>query len=352
MSELLRLSSVVTPHDTTGERLGAGEALRFVSNVEDGKKRKFERIRIKIRPSRGRVSARIITKRSQEGKKGKNEPRRKLWCLAFLPFLFEQFCGLLVSPSPFSAREIKRRSRVLLVAGNWPVDNSVTFRLASQCLPDPDRSAELPFAAEALAIYGGRNFSASAVGRPSRGRFYLPAIPLLVFLLRPFMIITSHISNDPFLMNSSSSLCCVSNYRFSPTRTPSPWDGIRKSDKFSAVCPQRLPSIHNEQEALKKMPKGRLEYLKRLLPFLQNQSEDCLYLNVFSPLHGKPPPPNYFFPLAGFALPSTLSLSLFSLASNSSRAGEEAASAGLHPRGVLRVELGEPLRRLRAGQLR
>ena len=36
------------------------------------------------------------------------------------------------------------------------------------------------------------------------------------------------------------------------------------------------------------MPKGRLEYLKRLLPFLQNQSEDCLYLNVFSPLHGKP----------------------------------------------------------------
>jgi carboxylesterase type B len=36
------------------------------------------------------------------------------------------------------------------------------------------------------------------------------------------------------------------------------------------------------------MPKGRLEYLKRLLPFLQNQSEDCLYLNIFSPLHGKP----------------------------------------------------------------
>lgn len=35
------------------------------------------------------------------------------------------------------------------------------------------------------------------------------------------------------------------------------------------------------------MPKGRLDYLKRLLPFLQNQSEDCLYLNVFSPLHGK-----------------------------------------------------------------
>ncbi|XP_021708458.1 neuroligin-4, X-linked [Aedes aegypti] len=33
------------------------------------------------------------------------------------------------------------------------------------------------------------------------------------------------------------------------------------------------------------MPKGRLEYLKRLLPFLIDQSEDCLYLNVFSPAH-------------------------------------------------------------------
>ncbi|XP_055611267.1 neuroligin-4, Y-linked [Uranotaenia lowii] len=74
-------------------------------------------------------------------------------------------------------------------------------------------------------------------------------------------------------------------YRFSPTRTPSPWDGVRIADKFSPVCPQRLPSVNNETAALDKMPKGRLEYLKRLLPFLINQSEDCLYLNVFSPAH-------------------------------------------------------------------
>lgn len=48
----------------------------------------------------------------------------------------------------------------------------------------------------------------------------------------------------------------------------------------------------NETAALEKMPKGRLEYLKRLLPFLQNQSEDCLYLNVFAPVHGEFSGPN------------------------------------------------------------
>ncbi|ALC46886.1 CG34139 [Drosophila busckii] len=73
--------------------------------------------------------------------------------------------------------------------------------------------------------------------------------------------------------------------RFSPTRAPAPWEGIRISDKYSPVCPQRLPNIQNETAALEKMPKGRLEYLKRLLPFLQNQSEDCLYLNIFSPVN-------------------------------------------------------------------
>ncbi|CAD6991705.1 unnamed protein product [Ceratitis capitata] len=75
----------------------------------------------------------------------------------------------------------------------------------------------------------------------------------------------------------------IKQNRFSPTRAPAPWDGIRISDKYSPVCPQRLPNVQNETAALEKMPKGRLEYLKRLLPFLENQSEDCLYLNIFSP---------------------------------------------------------------------
>lgn len=62
---------------------------------------------------------------------------------------------------------------------------------------------------------------------------------------------------------------------------------ILLSYRFGPVCPQRLPNIANETAALEKMPKGRLEYLRRLLPYLQNQSEDCLYLNIYVPIQGK-----------------------------------------------------------------
>ncbi|CAK1541355.1 unnamed protein product [Leptosia nina] len=76
----------------------------------------------------------------------------------------------------------------------------------------------------------------------------------------------------------------VGSNRFSPTRTPSPWEGVRVSDRPGAACPQKLPDFDDEKLLLEKMPKGRLEYIKRLMPYLKNQSEDCLYLNIFAPL--------------------------------------------------------------------
>ncbi|XP_076221882.1 uncharacterized protein LOC116429173 isoform X2 [Nomia melanderi] len=69
----------------------------------------------------------------------------------------------------------------------------------------------------------------------------------------------------------------VGSLRFSPPRSPEPWRVVRQSLDFAPVCPQVVPKLRDEVKP------ARYEYLERLLPYLKNQSEDCLYLNIYAP---------------------------------------------------------------------
>ncbi|KAF7273263.1 hypothetical protein GWI33_014022, partial [Rhynchophorus ferrugineus] len=75
----------------------------------------------------------------------------------------------------------------------------------------------------------------------------------------------------------------VGPLRFQPPQAPLSWPGTRLADTFGAVCPQKYPDIGNRTAALQFMPKGRFQYLKKLIPLLVNQSEDCLFLNIYVP---------------------------------------------------------------------
>ncbi|XP_055619469.1 neuroligin-1-like [Toxorhynchites rutilus septentrionalis] len=78
----------------------------------------------------------------------------------------------------------------------------------------------------------------------------------------------------------------VGSLRFEPPKKVDPWKGTKLADTFGPVCPQSFPDISNRTVALLSMPKGRYQHLRRLLPLLANQSEDCLTLNIYVPGSG------------------------------------------------------------------
>lgn len=84
--------------------------------------------------------------------------------------------------------------------------------------------------------------------------------------------------------------------RFQPPEPPSSWTGVRNATQFAPVCPQHL----DERSLLHDMlPVWFTANLDTLMTYVQDQNEDCLYLNIYVPTEdGKraletegPPPP-------------------------------------------------------------
>ncbi|CAL4098290.1 unnamed protein product, partial [Meganyctiphanes norvegica] len=69
--------------------------------------------------------------------------------------------------------------------------------------------------------------------------------------------------------------------RFSPTNSPLPWDGVRTCVAAPPACPQ--PSIWPPRQGASAPNARRAAFLAAVSPLLANQSEDCLYLNIYAP---------------------------------------------------------------------
>ncbi|KAI2657250.1 neuroligin-3-like isoform X1 [Labeo rohita] len=71
----------------------------------------------------------------------------------------------------------------------------------------------------------------------------------------------------------------VGEKRFLPPEPPLSWSGIKNATHFAPVCPQ---NIHNAVPEIM-MPIWFTFNLDIVATYIQDQNEDCLYLNIYVP---------------------------------------------------------------------
>ncbi|XP_061525712.1 neuroligin-2a isoform X1 [Phycodurus eques] len=72
----------------------------------------------------------------------------------------------------------------------------------------------------------------------------------------------------------------IGDRRFQPPEAPGSWQEIRNATQFAPVCPQNVHGVLPEIM----LPVWFTDNLDVAAGYIQNQSEDCLYLNVYVPM--------------------------------------------------------------------
>ncbi|XP_028849175.1 neuroligin-2a isoform X1 [Denticeps clupeoides] len=76
----------------------------------------------------------------------------------------------------------------------------------------------------------------------------------------------------------------IGDRRFQPPEAPGSWQEVRNATQFAPVCPQNVHGVLPEIM----LPVWFTDSLDVAATYMQNQSEDCLYLNVYVPTEDGP----------------------------------------------------------------
>ncbi|XP_015196055.1 neuroligin-2a isoform X1 [Lepisosteus oculatus] len=76
----------------------------------------------------------------------------------------------------------------------------------------------------------------------------------------------------------------VGDRRFQPPEAPGSWPDVRNATQFAHVCPQNIQGVLPEIM----LPVWFTDNLDIVAGYIQNQSEDCLYLNIYVPTEDGP----------------------------------------------------------------